>query len=81
MTLYKTVKSWVDEKQTFLAEPVQLGSLIQARQKVHDYSVSIVIIIVIIIFFFFFLLLFFIIITTSNIIIIIIIIIIMSPPS
>ncbi|KDR09331.1 hypothetical protein L798_01015 [Zootermopsis nevadensis] len=40
MTLYKTVKLWVDEKQTFLAEPVQLSSLIQARQKLHDYSIA-----------------------------------------
>nr|CAD7395228.1 unnamed protein product [Timema cristinae] len=40
MTMYQAVKSWVDEKQTFLVEPLQLSSLTQARQKVHDYSVS-----------------------------------------
>jgi hypothetical protein len=42
MTLYTMVKSWVDEKQTFLLEPLQLSSLTQARQKLQDYTVSIV---------------------------------------
>ena len=40
MTLYKAVMSWVEEKQTFLTEPLQLSNLTQARQKLHDYSVS-----------------------------------------
>jgi len=43
MTLYTSVKSWVDEKQTFLLEPLQLSSLTQTRQKLHDYTVSIVV--------------------------------------
>jgi nesprin-1 len=42
MTLYKAVKLWVDEKKTFLSEPLELSSLTQARQKLHDYSVSII---------------------------------------
>nr|CAD7432089.1 unnamed protein product [Timema monikensis] len=41
MTMYQAVKSWVDEKQTFLVEPLQLSSLTQARQKVHDYSTAV----------------------------------------
>nr|CAD7455197.1 unnamed protein product [Timema tahoe] len=41
MTMYQAVKSWVDEKQTFLVEPLQLSSLTQARQRVHDYSTAV----------------------------------------
>nr|CAD7256631.1 unnamed protein product [Timema shepardi] len=41
MTMYQAVKSWVDEKQTFLVEPLHLSSLTQARQKVHDYSTAV----------------------------------------
>ncbi|KAJ8895767.1 hypothetical protein PR048_001105 [Dryococelus australis] len=41
MSLYQAVKSWVDDKQTFLVEPLQLSSFTQARQRLHDYSVAV----------------------------------------
>ncbi|GLH12193.1 Dystrophin, isoform B, partial [Gryllus bimaculatus] len=36
--LYNTVQAWVAEKQTFLAEPFQLSSLTQARQRLQEYT-------------------------------------------
>lgn len=41
MQLYETVMIWVREKQEFMVEPLNLVSLHQARQKLNDYSVSI----------------------------------------
>lgn len=39
MVLYEAVKSWTEEKRVFLEEPLSLTSLIQTRQRLHDYSV------------------------------------------
>lgn len=40
LTLYQAVLTWVQEKKVFLREPLQLSTLQEARQKLHDYSVS-----------------------------------------
>lgn len=40
LTLYQQVMSWVEEKRQFLVEPLHLSTLHEARQKLHDYSVS-----------------------------------------
>lgn len=40
LTLYQAVVTWCHEKRTFLKEPLQLSTLQEARQKLHDYSVS-----------------------------------------
>lgn len=40
MNLYDIVMAWVSEKRVFLMEPLELGSLTEARQKLNDYSVS-----------------------------------------
>ncbi|PSN34719.1 hypothetical protein C0J52_20228, partial [Blattella germanica] len=40
LNMYKATMTWVEEKQTFLTEPLQLSNLTQARQKLHDYSNS-----------------------------------------
>lgn len=40
LTLYQAVMSWVKEKRVFLAEPLKLSSLQEARHKLNDYSVS-----------------------------------------
>lgn len=40
LTLYQAVMSWVQEKRVFLAEPLKLSSLQEARHKLNDYSVS-----------------------------------------
>lgn len=37
--LYQQVMAWVEEKRVFLIEPLQLSSLHETRQKLHDYSV------------------------------------------
>lgn len=39
LTLYEAVKAWTEEKRQFLVEPLKLGSLAQARQRLHEYSV------------------------------------------
>lgn len=41
LTLYQAVLTWVKEKKIFLKEPLHLSTLQEARQKLHDYSVSI----------------------------------------
>lgn len=41
LSLYQQVMSWVEEKKKFLEEPLHLSTLHEARQKLHDYSVSI----------------------------------------
>lgn len=43
LTLYQQVMSWVEEKRQFLVEPLHLSTLHEARQKLHDYSVSLLI--------------------------------------
>lgn len=39
LQLHSLVVAWVDEKKNFLAEPLHLTSLVQARQKSQDYNV------------------------------------------
>lgn len=40
LTLYEAVMHWVQEKRVFLREPLYLSTLQEAKQKLHDYSVS-----------------------------------------
>lgn len=40
LSLYQAVMAWVDERKVFLKEPLHLSTLHEARQKLHDYSVS-----------------------------------------
>lgn len=40
LSLYQTVMTWVQEKRVFLKEPLYITTLTEARQKLHDYSVS-----------------------------------------
>ncbi|XP_034936487.1 nesprin-1 isoform X11 [Chelonus insularis] len=39
--LYESVKAWIEEKRVFLKEPLRLSTLIQTRQKLHDYSIAV----------------------------------------
>lgn len=39
LALYETVKMWTEEKRQFLVEPLKLSTLVQARQRLHEYSV------------------------------------------
>lgn len=41
MNLYQIVMSWAAEKKTFVAEPMKITTLYEARQKLNDYSVSV----------------------------------------
>jgi len=38
ITMYNTVMNWVQEKHTFLKQPLHLESLADAKQRLHDYS-------------------------------------------
>lgn len=40
LNLYQLVMTWVQEKRVFLQEPLYISTLQEARQKLHDYSVS-----------------------------------------
>lgn len=40
LALHEAVVAWIEEKRIFLVEPLQLSTLIQARQRLHDYSVG-----------------------------------------
>lgn len=40
LNLYQAVMNWVEEKKTFLKEPLHLSTLQEAKQKLHDYTVS-----------------------------------------
>ncbi|XP_078048160.1 muscle-specific protein 300 kDa isoform X4 [Augochlora pura] len=40
LTLYETVRVWTEEKKRFLVEPLKLGTLVQARQRLHEYSTA-----------------------------------------
>lgn len=40
LVLYESVRVWTDEKRIFLEEPLKLSSLVQTRQRLHDYSVG-----------------------------------------
>jgi nesprin-1 len=41
LQLHSLVVSWVDEKKSFLDEPLHLTSLVQARQKSQDYTIAV----------------------------------------
>jgi len=40
MQLYSQVKIWIKEKNEFLEEPLELGSLPETREKLNNYAVS-----------------------------------------
>jgi nesprin-1 len=40
LALLEAVKTWTAEKRVFLAEPLKLSSLNQARQRLHEYAVG-----------------------------------------
>ncbi|KAK3930237.1 Nesprin-1 [Frankliniella fusca] len=40
MSLHQAVLAWVEEQTKFLAAPLQLDSLTQARQRLHDYTTA-----------------------------------------
>lgn len=40
LSLYQAVMNWVEEKKIFLKEPLHLSTLQEAKQKLHDYTVS-----------------------------------------
>lgn len=40
LNMYQAVMTWVKEKQVFLQEPLYISTLQEAKQKLHDYSVS-----------------------------------------
>lgn len=42
LNMYQAVMTWVREKQVFLQEPLYISTLQEAKQKLHDYSVSII---------------------------------------
>ncbi|XP_071567068.1 muscle-specific protein 300 kDa isoform X8 [Temnothorax nylanderi] len=41
LTLYEAVKAWTEEKRQFLVEPLKLSTLVQARQRLHEYSTAV----------------------------------------
>jgi len=41
LQMHSLVIMWVEEKKTFLAEPLHLTSLVQARQKSQDYTLAV----------------------------------------
>nr|XP_034172930.1 nesprin-1 isoform X14 [Osmia lignaria] len=41
LTLYEAVKTWTEEKRQFLVEPLKLSTLVQARQRLHEYSTAV----------------------------------------
>ncbi|XP_043492348.1 nesprin-1 [Polistes fuscatus] len=41
LTLYDAVRAWTEEKKQFLTEPLKLSTLIQARQRLHEYSTAV----------------------------------------
>lgn len=41
LNMHQAVMAWVQEKRVFLQEPLYISTLQEARQKLHDYSVSI----------------------------------------
>lgn len=45
LVLYESVKAWTEEKRLFLKEPLKLSTLVQTRQRLHDYSVCFVFIV------------------------------------
>ncbi|XP_029680499.1 nesprin-1 isoform X2 [Formica exsecta] len=41
LTLYEDVKAWTEEKKQFLVEPLKLSTLVQSRQRLHEYSTAV----------------------------------------
>nr|XP_050869210.1 muscle-specific protein 300 kDa [Vespula vulgaris] len=41
LTLYDAVRIWTEEKKQFLTEPLKLSTLVQARQRLHEYSTAV----------------------------------------
>ncbi|KAK1120687.1 hypothetical protein K0M31_020493 [Melipona bicolor] len=41
LTLYEAIKTWTEEKRQFLVEPLKLSTLVQARQRLHEYSIAV----------------------------------------
>ncbi|XP_059468655.1 muscle-specific protein 300 kDa isoform X2 [Neocloeon triangulifer] len=41
MQLYEHIKNWSTEKTAFLAQPLHLATLVEARQKVNDYALAV----------------------------------------
>lgn len=41
LALYDAVRAWTEEKKQFLSEPLKLGTLVQARQRLHEYSTAV----------------------------------------
>ncbi|KAF3420921.1 hypothetical protein E2986_09204 [Frieseomelitta varia] len=41
LTLYEAIKTWIEEKRQFLVEPLKLSTLVQARQRLHEYSIAV----------------------------------------
>jgi nesprin-1 len=39
LALYESVKIWTEEKRQFLVEPLKLSTLVQTKQRLHEYSV------------------------------------------
>jgi len=39
LALYEAVKTWTEEKRQFLVEPLKLSTLVQTKQRLHEYSV------------------------------------------
>ncbi|KAK2588097.1 hypothetical protein KPH14_004158 [Odynerus spinipes] len=41
LALYDAVRAWTEEKKQFLTEPLKLSTLVQARQRLHEYSTAV----------------------------------------
>ncbi|XP_008555407.1 muscle-specific protein 300 kDa isoform X6 [Microplitis demolitor] len=41
LVLYESVRAWTEEKRVFLKEPLKLSTLVQTRQRLHDYSTAV----------------------------------------
>ncbi|EZA53954.1 Nesprin-1 [Ooceraea biroi] len=41
LTLYEAVKAWTEEKRQFLVEPLKLSTLVQTKQRLHEYSTAV----------------------------------------
>lgn len=40
LALHEAVKTWTEERRRFLAEPLKLSTLVQTKQRLHEYSVG-----------------------------------------
>ncbi|KAG7206621.1 hypothetical protein KM043_000301 [Ampulex compressa] len=41
LALHEAVKAWTEEKRQFLLEPLNFDTLVQARQRLHEYSTAV----------------------------------------